>query len=1103
MKKSLSRDTSSSGRARQTFRSLRHLLSPVGQRMVLRYMASPFLAALLGLTATTASAQIPAVPLDTDFTVGTGEMAMVYNFHTNENDPTKTITLDGGELGLNSILATPDYDAATNSYHFYSLGTIGTYVSDKIPDPETYSWNQLGLNASRCVETSLHQFAWGENGGTIYCYTRHNAAADTYHPYATYYTYDGTDYNPIYVTADTFDKISEENTLYESDPSVTINNAVNYNGGEIGALTVLGDGAITICADQGTTNLDTNTTTYAGKNRFSDVTVSSGQCLSVYGSNAYSGTVMVLMSTMVSADGRQSFNDLKVWGGEMVVDGSNTLRKCICPDGENTGTLINGNVDVMLGTLMMYGKVDYAADSNTNVQFGTLVGNSESFDTSINLSDSMSHLYLGDFDTKSNFMKNLWYVTRDENQKPTAIEWEAARANIESVVTADNVHSGALTGSGNVFINSYHPTTESGAASYNGYTVVMDDGKEEFAGFTYVTAGTLALKGGMTYGTAASMFDIYGESYSEVRDKNGNICLDENGRQIYNVDSCGMLAFYRGDETNPDVAPVLNAGTFALENGKDDGARLWLDASLKDASGNFDASTARNLGTVNTNFAVIGEKTQVWYDRVSRLNKDTEMTFKLNARGIFTSQTSDPLVGKDAKAAYLGGIFGQAQLVDASYNPGTGVVTARAVDVAEFAAENGMSEDEQKYASFIDTNRQDGTNGREDFYDSLYNTSNADDVRQTIHNLSIGSGIENMTMMTGHMGNPGSVFFGGGMTSMGGMTTRGQEENDTSVNPAEAGTAQRDVINYSPNQNRWTGWVSYSHTSINGYGYDQGGMHKDGYNVRRTGLLVGLRQQLSDTFSAGLLFAYSSPELNQNGQFKDGSADRYASNIDMDDYQFALHFEKQFGHNWEFCAFVGGGAQSMDWQRNLNLSGMPYSFTGDTTGNTLTATAYLIKRLQMTETFSICPTIGFDTEHTWMFGFKESGTEMDDHASLMSATASCYTYDRMAYSRQTLRLGVSSAKQSASGMAGMSGRLFYGRQLSSEDAATIHVSNDTFKKGFDVEGNAMGRDSLNMGLGIYGYLNELKTLSVSADYNAVLYENAATQNVTAGLQWRF
>lgn len=52
-----------------------------------------------------------------------------------------------------------------------------------------------------------------------------------------------------------------------------------------------------------------------------------------------------------------------------------------------------------------------------------------------------------------------------------------------------------------------------------------------------------------------------------------------NGNEIYNVKSCGTLAFSRG-EGGANAMPVVNVNTLTLQDGPDGGSRLWLDAGL-------------------------------------------------------------------------------------------------------------------------------------------------------------------------------------------------------------------------------------------------------------------------------------------------------------------------------------------------------------------------------------------------------------------------------------------------------------------------------------------------------------------------------------------
>ncbi|MDO4628139.1 MAG: autotransporter outer membrane beta-barrel domain-containing protein [Planctomycetia bacterium] len=738
----------------------------------------------------------------------------------------------------------------------------------------------------------------------------------------------------------------------------------------------------------------------------------------------------------------------------------------------------------------------------------------------------------------TNATANIWYATKDEKGNVTAIQWDATRENIEKVIDDGYASSTTLTGTGDMYVRTYGATNDGtayGLSHYNGNTFVFDNNDTtNWEGETGTQEGTIALTAGTVLGKngGLSAVSISGEEYS---------LLDND---TYEVTQAGMLAFYRGDDTTSEAA-TINAFSIQFYDGcnyrstkdnrivKNDvvnGARIWFDAG----QANNGCTTLANINATNIEF---GSMTQVWYDRVSEVDSGTALTINLNKNARIATVTydyensgtpTDPTTFKTweknartatiitDKATYLSELFGKAQLVKAEYDETTGAIKVNSVDAAKFAADNGMTEKEQEYAAQLDTNRTNANvNGiggldsktTQDFYDALYNEEDAGKVKNTISNLSRGSGIENVPTMTQHLGSIGSPFSAG--LGVGGVSTRGQEENmpvTAQGTPADSTSSSAMAYDNYDSGRTWTPWVSYSYSEIEGDEHTRDGVKYDSYKVQRSGVLAGFRSRLSDSLSAGILFAYSGPEMNQSGRFEGYDTigqGGYASNIDMEDFQFALHFEKLLGwrQDWEFNAFIGGGAQSLDWQRTVYFNNIGHQFTGETTGNTFTATFYLAKRLQLSDRLVLRPTVGFDSEHNWMYGFDEQGNAIDNPDMMMAVHSQAFHYDRIEYSRNTIRVGMSAAFTPCHKQGGLSARIFYGHQLDEDDAATVHMTNNMGD--WMVQGAAMGRDSWTLGAGGYWYFDDAQTLSISADYNAVLYDNASTQNVTATLTKRF
>ncbi|MDO4551748.1 MAG: autotransporter outer membrane beta-barrel domain-containing protein [Planctomycetia bacterium] len=740
---------------------------------------------------------------------------------------------------------------------------------------------------------------------------------------------------------------------------------------------------------------------------------------------------------------------------------------------------------------------------------------------------------------------NFLYVSFDEVGDPTYLECEVTGNNIGLSIAAGDVLRHKISGEGTIEILANAVSLDS-KMSYNGHVIVFDgtDKFNEFGGTTNVKIGTMAIKAGTVFGSGKGTLNVSGESYKEV-----------NG--LYEVHSSGILAFYNDSSGNntsnndtPKIAEInvetLNLGdessVYSHYNG---GARLWFDASKKTEENGlvrYDTTSERTVAKIAATNMNIKDDTVVWYDHISSLSAKNEKvegldldagTIKIeldssdikignesaneqSLQKLFETGMTSVVVKKDDDGY---NVFVQRQRVDDFYRK---VVTGSNDELKEkWKVGTDEGDKYEQYATALEGNmvtfmntynslnadfqRVNLENLEKDFmfYDTLVNTGDPTKIIQTIQNLSRGFGLENITTSFNHIGNPTSVFFNGVSSSRGG-TLRGQEENVPESTPAEPGTAASEVTNSDNNVNQWTAWASFSHTSINAHAYKKGGQWFDGYNMRRTGVLTGMRRQFSDTLSGGFLFAYSSPEQTQSGIYDSNTtlgAGSYSSNIDMEDFQFAIHFEKLLARNWSLSVFLGGGAQWIDWNRNVNIYDRAYTYTGDTSGNTLTATFYFVKHLQFTERFSLAPTIGFDTEHSWVFGFNEVGEAGD--VGLLSAHATAYNFDRITHHRETFRIGTSANFNSYNSLFGLTGRIFYGCQLNKQDAAEVSFTSSIFTEGWTIRGNEIGKSSWNLGLGAYRYLNWEKTLSVSVDYNAVMYRNATTQNVTAGLQWRF
>ncbi len=821
----------------------------------------------------------------------------------------------------------------------------------------------------------------------------------------------------------------------------------------------------------------------------------------------------------------------------------------------NAKVIFNGNVSSVGGKWNSWGDVEYRGQvviSNGNAYFtrdyngegrnifadasllyvdaAKVYGNADCLNVALQLTPQSELTYSNMLAGMETGEDNAFYLTYDEYRTPTVLEWNAGRNNIATAIDNGNVVRKTIYGEtgSNISFYTYGKENVETGKSANGYTVVFDsDPYQSFQheGDVDVMNAFVAVAGDTNFGAKGdkNMFRVWGESYRLV--------AAEEGRYEWLINMCGMLGFYRDGETDVNAAPSVTSSIVSFMNGLDDprlpsdhigGSRIWVDAIYRDETGAV-AQVDHKLGAINANSIIFGDLTQVWYDGISSVASDVEMTFDLNVeKTIQYGDTNAYMQGEaaalhDATKEEIESVFGAAQLVDATFTPtsadsAAGVVTVRAKDVGDYAAEQGMTAREQELAQKLDGARVQGGESSTRFYDALYNETEGGKVRQTIHNLSLLG--YNMLNAQGHFGNPTSSFFGG--ASLSGEAKRGQSsETDW---PSEPG-AQPDPSaiarpTYNPNRSVW---AAYTHTAVDGDDYDCGGVTTHGYKLRRDGIIGGIRRQADATTSAGLFFGLSMPEvqsrnaLNAYGQIAGNGYGTVGSKMEMTDFQFAGHVEKVFADVWELALYAGGGAQSMDWERDADLTnGGYYKYEADGAGNTLTGTIYLSYRADLNDALTLRPTIGVDSEHSWLYGFQETATVegqggagnvlLDPYTDMF---AQAYDYKKTYYNRNTARVGLSLAySDPRHGLIGLNGRVFYGVKLGGDDAPELSYYSENYRWE-DMTSHEMGDTSLTVGGGGFMHLNPLKTLTATGAVNAIWYDNAQTFNVTGGVSYRF
>jgi len=641
--------------------------------------------------------------------------------------------------------------------------------------------------------------------------------------------------------------------------------------------------------------------------------------------------------------------------------------------------------------------------------------------------------------------------------------------------------------------------------------------------------------------------------------------VDENGNTRHrNESGLGAQLVFNTAFTfeNKDLYAAGNSDDYVRDetpeykNAKDgDGAPLHPNLVT-------DVHSARALATLNANEIAFSESNYIWYDDVSRLSQSAEMTLNLNAPTIkiYTDDTenrfdSSVALSKDTDDA--GNVVGRYYNVDADNTdalkalfdkplvnatvtpnvsgdstdasaPSGYQVKLNASDVKDFADtyesekleqfKEGLSDDAKQVAEKIDAGRRAATESAQDNYsthtfnEALYNEDNADKVAQTLHNVSLLGFTTPQVFI--HYGNPVSPFFGGAAISA--ASRRGQDENervvtnDNDKRQAEAESAiEKEKEDSGPTRGLW---ASYTYTNVSGDSYNDHG-RRPGYDLQRSGIIGGVRRQYDATLAGGLFFGLTTPEIESAGSLGDSVIGEglMSNKMEMTDFQFAGHLEKVFADNWELSLFVGGGMQKMDWERNLNFDDAYYRYKSTGDGNTLTGTAYLAYRYALDDNWTLRPTIGLDSEHSWLYAFEETGDagELRDDYLHTKMLAQPYRFAQTYYNRNLGRVGFTIAYDGDQGWAGLNGRAFYSTQLGGKPCPMISYRTAGTDDNIvpvaleKMSTHVMGSDAFSVGGGGYMHLNKAKTLTASGDINSIWYKNASTLNVTGGVSYRF
>lgn len=577
---------------------------------------------------------------------------------------------------------------------------------------------------------------------------------------------------------------------------------------------------------------------------------------------------------------------------------------------------------------------------------------------------------------------------------------------------------------------------------------------EGYTGSTTIKTGTLIIDG--TYGAANSTGTFTVEGLNV-----------DSGKLL----SAGTVAFNGSDAT-------LNADTVNFKAGgaENVGAGLW-----------FNATDSKTIATINAKTINFDNSNTVYYDGISRLDHRAERTIAIADNATVTGDVNQ--------------IF-KTDLVAASQDATYKDITLTVNDIGS-GSDWGIN-DEQ--AGNFNAERKLGI--KHDVYEALYNEKDHEKVKAALHDMTFGGG--GIGALTDMIGSVGSVFSGLSSSQNRYQNIRKPEYQATGMNGPGQSTIADNTKSASENNSKKNSlWGSYSYTSMEGDQYiDEQGVDHQGYFISRNGILLGKRKQASDTFSYGLVVSLANPRLCAQREFQTSNAyTRYEGS--MTDLQFGFHMEKTFAEHWETSFFIGGGAQYLRWDRmikNLSTGENISRFRDNTTGNTFAVTAYLARRIDMTKHWALRPTVGIDSNHSWLFGIDEdmamsnggtTGSEFSD-----TQNRSLHV-DNFSYDQNTARFGLSSSWTSPEDYFGLNLAIFYGRLLDEKDYVVVNGSFVGDISSTNMDGHRKGYDSINVGGGTYGYLNKDKTFSINGTYNALFYKRATTLNCTGGVAYRY
>ncbi|MDR2756235.1 MAG: autotransporter domain-containing protein [Planctomycetaceae bacterium] len=307
----------------------------------------------------------------------------------------------------------------------------------------------------------------------------------------------------------------------------------------------------------------------------------------------------------------------------------------------------------------------------------------------------------------------------------------------------------------------------------------------------------------------------------------------------------------------------------------------------------------------------------------------------------------------------------------------------------------------------------------------------------------------------------------------GAITYRGQYEP---LNPHLMDETATCETPYFTGENNFWADVTHLQTKTKSDG------NSDSYGISRTGFLIGMDIQRKPTSRIGLLFGYFAPYLWQN-------SDR----VEADDYHTALYFQKNY-HGTDIYGFLGYAHQEYKTQRFLDLTQVSPTYgieryNGKTSGDTFSMSFELSKPRYYGNNYILRPFIGLDYIFTAQNGYLDYGT----HSNLFGLR-----YDRAKYDQWFIRAGLN-LKRETFRMA-TNFRIQYINQFAGHpypDAGGQLISAySTPNTNMNIRGVDLGRDYLNLGFGVNLFVNNARSRFLSFDYDFNTSRKTTAQGIS-------